>query len=361
MVAKCFNDVFKGRNILVTGHTGFKGSWLSLWLSSLGGNVTGLSLEPNTNPSHWELLKLNSVKEFIGDIRDKDFVSKVLESSHPEIIFHLAAQPLVRDSYLDPELTWSTNVIGTLNLLEASRKLDNLLAILIVTTDKCYENKELNAPYSEQDQLGGYDPYSASKAAVELLVSSHRRSFYTSKVSPHIASARAGNVIGGGDWSKDRLVPDLIRSLGSSNKLVVRYPDSTRPWQHVLDCLSGYLLLAEKLIMEDDFSESWNFGPDINDTATVRDVLDKLQSFWPELNWKLDNIDNPHEANLLQLNSLKARSILGWEQILSLDESLKMTSDWYSSYLNNKEIISVQQLNEYQNLAKKKSANWINL
>tara|TARA_B100000780_G_scaffold59732_2_gene38248 strand:- start:6026 stop:7105 length:1080 start_codon:yes stop_codon:yes gene_type:complete len=346
MVIDNFNSVFNKTNTFVTGHTGFKGSWLALWLSHLGSNVTGLSLAPASR-SHWNDLKLSSVKSNIGDIRNYELTEKTLLTANPEIIFHLAAQPLVRESYKTPIETWETNVIGTANLLQAARKLDNLKAIIIVTSDKCYENMEIDRGYNENDLLGGHDPYSSSKGAVEILVSSFRRSFFSSPHSPRLVTARAGNVIGGGDWSDNRLIPDLIKNSNNNTPLLIRYPRATRPWQHVLECNYGYLQLAKNLILNSSLKpNAFNFGPPKSSNATVEEILGMIKSFWPSINWKLDNNINHHEAGFLYLDSSLSKNFLDWNPILNLDETLNMTIDWYKNHDKNI-ISSYDQLANY--------------
>tara|TARA_X000001036_G_scaffold309846_1_gene288554 strand:- start:6329 stop:7408 length:1080 start_codon:yes stop_codon:yes gene_type:complete len=346
MVIDNFNSVYKNSRTFITGHTGFKGSWLSLWLTNLGANVSGLSLAPN-EISHWNDLKLSSVKSYIGDLRNYECTEKTLLESDPEIIFHLAAQPLVRESYKLPIETWETNVIGTANLLEASRKLEHLKAIVIITSDKCYENKEVDRGYKEDDTLGGHDPYSSSKAATEVLVSSFRRSFFSEPDSARLVTARAGNVVGGGDWSENRLIPDIIRNSKSKDPLLIRYPKSTRPWQHVLDCSYGYLQLAKNLILDKNINNNaFNFGPEKSSNARVEDILKMIKSFWSEVDWKIDNEQNPHEAGFLYLNSTLSKNTLNWHPILNLKDTLKMTIDWYKNHDKNV-ICSKEQLFQY--------------
>ena len=346
MVIDNFNSVFKNTNIFITGHTGFKGSWLTFWLNNLYSNISGLSLEAEKD-SHWNVLNISIIENNIGDIRDYKFVENSLLKSNPEIIFHLAAQPLVRESYENPIETWETNVIGTANLLNASRKLHNLKAIIVVTSDKCYENIEIDRGYKEDDRLGGHDPYSSSKAAVEVLVSSFRKSYFSDYDSPKLVTARAGNVIGGGDWSKNRLIPDVIRSSNIGNPISIRYPNSTRPWQHVLDCNYGYLQLAMKLILDSNIKENaFNFGPSKDSNATVEEVLKMTKIFWSTIDWQLDDNTNPHEAGFLYLDSSLSRDILNWKPILNLEDSLRITMDWYKNH-SSKVICSFEQLSEY--------------
>jgi CDP-glucose 4,6-dehydratase len=342
-----FKDAYRRCRVLVTGHTGFKGSWLALWLNELGADVAGLSLAPPTSPNHWDLLGLG-IHEHRQDIRDASAVAQAVENAHPEIVFHLAAQSLVRRSYRDPLGTWSTNVLGTANLLDACRRTGTARAIVVVTSDKCYENRGLKRAYRETDRLGGYDPYSASKAAAEVLAASYRNAFFDSREAPLLATARAGNVIGGGDWSEDRLLPDLVRAVAAASKLEIRSPDAIRPWQHVLESLAGYLLLGQKLLAGGrDFATAWNFGPAKADHCSVVDVLAKMKTCWPELTWRTTREPQPHETQLLSLDSSKARKELGWRSVWSLDTSLRATADWYRRYLQKGDVESRSQLRQF--------------
>lgn len=353
-----FENIYQGKSILLTGNTGFKGSWLALWLKRLGAEVSGLSLEPISNPSHWNLLALDMVDRRI-DIRNFNDVREFLHRVEPEIVFHLAAQPLVRDSYLNPLETWSTNVMGTANLLEACREQSSVNSIIIITTDKCYENQESSIGYKETDRLGGHDPYSASKASTELLVSSYRKAFFDSPDSPLIATVRAGNVIGGGDWSKDRLIPDMIRAVNDNESLKIRSPNSTRPWQHVLESLSGYLLLGQKLFQGNkDFAQAWNFGPDDDGNRTVEEVLLSLKDEWPKLSWEVSQSKQPHEASLLHLDSSKAHELLEWEPVWSVEEGIKQTAAWYKAFFEKNEVLSTAQLDEYIKKAQSAGLKW---
>ncbi len=353
-----FGGVYQRRKVLLTGHTGFKGSWLAAWLSQLGANVTGFSLPPSSTPAHWPLLDTGAA-DIHGDIRDAPLVNAVFKENQPEIVFHLAAQALVRRSYRDPLESWSTNVMGTANVLEACRATPSVRAVVVITTDKVYSNNEWPWGYRENDRLGGYDPYSASKAASELVVDSYRKAFWGSAGSPLIASARAGNVIGGGDWSEDRLIPDLVRALERGQSLEIRSPQSTRPWQHVLECLSGYLLLGERLLAGDHSAASaWNFGPAAEDNRAVVDVLRGLQAHWPQLAWHLATAQQPHEANLLYLDCSKAKASLGWNPIWSLSESLEMTATWYQNYQRTGRVETEQQLHSYIEAAAKSGCAW---
>ena len=357
-----FGNVYKNRRVLLTGHTGFKGSWLALWLQELGAKITGLALAPNSIPSHWELLDLDLVDHRI-DIREEKPVAEIIQKSAPEIVFHLAAQPLVSDSYQNPIDTWSTNVMGTANVLEACRKQPSVCAVVVITTDKCYENREWEWGYREMDRLGGHDPYSASKAGTEMLVASYRSSFF-SQSGPLLASARAGNVIGGGDWAKDRLIPDLVRAISAGTSLEIRSPNATRPWQHVLDALSGYLCLGQKLLEgKNDFSKAWNFGPDSDGNRTVAEILSgfsRLKVSGESLNWKVtENPSIHHETSLLHLDSTRARQKLNWAPVWSFEESLRATARWYLENLETGSVISNTQLQSYLVSARKAGLTWI--
>ncbi len=353
-----FDGVFAGKKVLLTGHTGFKGSWLALWLQQLGAEVAGLSLAPSTEPSHWQLLNLN-MQEYVQDIRDYAAVQKIVNDIQPHIVFHLAAQPLVRRSYVDPLTTWVTNVQGTAHVLEACRHAASVQAIVVVTTDKCYENQERIWGYRENDRLGGHDPYSASKAGAELVAASYRQSYFGKAGAPLLATARAGNVIGGGDWSEDRLIPDMVRASAGGQSVEIRSPNATRPWQHVLESLSGYLLLGQRLLQrQPGFAEAWNFGPDESGNQTVSTVLSKLNQNWSGLRCHVTGTPQPHEAGLLQLDSTKARSLLQWLPVWGLDEGLKRTADWYRIYLEKGEVSTRQQLSDYVDAAQVKRIGW---
>lgn len=355
---KPFGGAYQGCRILLTGHTGFKGSWLALWLSELGAQVTGVSLDPETAPNHWDLLQLDVADRRL-DIRDADRLRRIFEEVQPEMVFHLAAQPLVRRSYSDPLTTWSTNVMGTANVLEACRHSGSVKGVVVVTTDKCYENREWCWGYRENDRLGGHDPYSASKAAAELLSASYRSSFFDRDTAPLLATVRAGNVIGGGDWSEDRLIPDLVRALSRSDSLEIRSPNATRPWQHVLESLSGYLLLGQKLIEGDkEFATAWNFGPDDSGNMSVEKILKLMNEEWDALHWHVSDKAQPHEAHLLQLDSTKARQALNWLPVWGLQEGLKRTAFWYRSFLQNGKSVSREQLSDYIEAASRKGLAW---
>jgi len=353
-----FGGAFSGRKVLLTGHTGFKGSWLALWLQMLGAEVIGYSLPPNTKPCHWQLLELG-MESYLNDIRDYDAVLKIVNRIQPDIVFHLAAQPLVRRSYAEPLITWSTNVQGTANVLEACRHANSVKAIVAVTTDKCYENHEWLWGYRENDRLGGHDPYSASKAGAELVVASYRNSYFEKEGAPLLASARAGNVIGGGDWAEDRLIPDLVRGRMCGQSVEIRSPNATRPWQHVLESLSGYMLLGQRLLQQQrDLAEAWNFGPGEAGNQTVATVISKLNQSWDGMLWHFTDAPQPHEARLLQLDSTKARTLLHWDPVWGLDECLKQTANWYSTFYEKGVVISRQQLAEFIDVAKAKNISW---
>jgi len=332
------NSFWRGKKVLITGHTGFKGSWLSLWLQSKGAHTIGYALPPHTNPNLFDTEHIaEEMISIIGDVRNLEFLQSVLGEYQPEIIFHMAAQALVRHSYSHPVETYSTNVMGTVNVLEAMRQTDSVRVAVIITSDKCYENKEWVWGYRENDPMGGHDPYSSSKGCAELIVSAYRKSFFSEDNNHHgiaVASTRAGNVIGGGDWSQDRLIPDIINAFMEKKPVVIRNPNAIRPWQHVLDPLSGYLLLAEKLWTDGQkFAQAWNFGPDDNDMVTVLEVTEYLSHLWGnEDSWELDSSKNPHEAHCLRLDCSKAQNILGWSPALNLQKALEWTFEYYRKY-----------------------------
>lgn len=355
---KLFGDCYRGKKVLITGHTGFKGSWLALWLHQLGADVTGIALDPATQTNHWDLLKL-PIRDLRIDIRDSKGLQQAIEQNQPEIVFHLAAQPLVRRSYRDPLETWATNVMGTANMLEACRHQPSVRALVCITTDKCYENREWEWGYRENDPLGGHDPYSASKAGAELVAASYRSAFFNLPTSPLLATARAGNVIGGGDWSEDRLIPDVVRALQTQQSLEIRSPKATRPWQHVLESLSGYLLLGQQLLASNaQCADAWNFGPESEGNRSVADVLGKLEQQWQGVRWHLTEQPQPHEATLLYLDSAKARSKLHWQPVWNIDATLTQTANWYKAWLNNGQVISLEQLHDYTSAAKDAHIEW---
>ena len=344
---------WKGKRVFLTGHTGFKGSWLSLWLEDMGALVKGYSLEPYTEPNLFEVAEVSSgIESEIGDIRDYEKLKSSIESFSPNIILHLAAQPLVRDSYEDPLGTYETNVMGTANLLQASRDLLDLKSIVIVTTDKCYENREWEWGYRENEAMGGYDPYSSSKGCAELVTSAFRRSFFQS-TGVAIASARAGNVIGGGDWSKDRLIPDVLRSYNEGEQVIIRNPKATRPWQHVIEPLSGYLILAEELYNRGSaLAEPFNFGPRDEDCQSVESILNTVNINWKECpGWKLDDEANPHEARFLKLDISKAKDKLNWTPKWNLESTIKRIVDWNEAFNRQEDMrqYCINEIKSYSN------------
>jgi CDP-glucose 4,6-dehydratase len=341
----------------VTGHTGFKGSWLSLWLGQLGAEVKGYALEPPTDPSLFVTADVASgMRSVIGDINDLPHMKAELCAYEPEIVFHLAAQPLVRLSYEDPIGTYQTNVIGTANLLEAVRDCPSVRAVVVITSDKCYENREWVWAYRENDALGGYDPYSSSKACAELVVSAYRNSYFPAyayrKHHVALASARAGNVIGGGDWASDRLIADIVRALDASEVVKIRNPHAIRPWQHVLEPLRGYLMLAEQLYNNRiPFATGWNFGPECNEAKSVEWIVNAVSRLWgPEAKWELEGGDHPHEAQMLKLDWSKAAQELHWRPALNLMEALEMTMAWYKSFFAGESVrkTSLAQIAAYR-------------
>lgn len=352
-----FAGVYSGKRILLTGHTGFKGSWLTHWLLRMKASVTGYSIGIPTTPAHFTLLE-DSCETIQGDILDKSALRRAFEKVQPEIVFHLAAQSLVREAYANPLLTYQTNVIGTLNVLEAAKECGSVRVFINVTTDKVYEHNPAPEGYKEDDPLGGHDPYSASKACVEILTSSFRRSFLENN-SMQVASVRAGNVIGGGDWASDRLIPDLVRAARSGQATRIRYPQATRPWQHVLEPLSGYLLLASRMWTEPGkFSTAWNFGPGIHDCCPVSKVLDMATALWPAIRTSSDTSDNPYESPTLVLNSGKARGELGWHPVWDLEAALRRTMDWYRAYYEGNTTRTEKDLEEYIRAAHAQKRTW---
>lgn len=334
-----FNQTYKNKKVLITGHTGFKGSWLSLWLTLLGAEVVGFSLSPNTEPNLFNVLNLEKhLTSIIGDIRDKEALGKVLIQFKPDFIFHLAAQPLVRRSYQEPLLTFETNIMGTVNLLEAVRKSNFEGVVINVTSDKCYENTGCTSSFQETDPMGGYDPYSASKGASEIVTAAYRNSFFNPQNYGDfhrvtLASARAGNVIGGGDWSEDRLIPDIIKALFKEEEIIIRNPHAVRPWQHVMECISGYLLLGAKLYENPtSYCEGWNFGSDNNSTMTVEEILLKALELWGSGNYKIIPENALKEADFLKLDITKAKEKLGWQPVYNINQSLEKTISWYKNY-----------------------------
>ncbi len=330
-------EFWRGRRVLLTGHTGFKGAWLSLWLQSLGAHLAGLSLaSPPSEPSLYALARVGEgmAGSVACDIRDAAAVERELDRARPEIVIHMAAQPLVRRSYLAPRETYETNVLGTVNVLEAVRLCEGVRAVVLVTSDKCYESRAPGAGgHREGDPLGGCDPYSSSKAAAELVAGAYRRSFFSDPGGPRLATARAGNVIGGGDWGEDRLIPDIVRTAVAGEALRLRNPGAIRPWQHVLCPLAGYLLLAQALCESPSFARAWNFGPSSGDARTVEWVVRRISELWPGgVPWERDEGEHPHETALLELDSTRAREQLGWVAPLDLDAGLRATVEWYLAW-----------------------------
>ncbi|UCB56945.1 MAG: CDP-glucose 4,6-dehydratase [Candidatus Omnitrophota bacterium] len=362
-------DFYKNKRVLISGHTGFKGAWLSLWLKELGANVTGYALEPPSKPNLFEAIGLeDKITHIIGDIRDQDKLTSVFHDFKPEFVFHLAAQPLVRFSYREPRLTYETNIIGTVNLLEAVRKTSSVRVTINITSDKCYENKEVAYGYKETDPVGGYDPYSSSKGCAELVTTTYRRSFFNpDKHNEHkvaLSSVRAGNVIGGGDWGQDRIIPDCIKSLSENKTILIRNPKTVRPWQYVLECLSGYLWLG--VLMHNDgrlYSSAWNFGPDDKEILTVEDIVSSVIKHWGNGDYSVDKSIHPHEAGLLKLDCTKASTFLKWKPIYDVHTALEETVKWYKEYHNSNDseqmyAAVLNYLTRYIEHAKKKKIEW---
>ena len=347
------------KRVFLTGHTGFKGGWLALWLSHLGANVRGYALDPSTTPSFFDAARLSEkIEDLRGDIRNPATLDSAIQSFAPEVIFHLAAQPLVRASYHDPIATYETNVIGTARILDCVRRTPSVRAVVVVTTDKCYENQETLRPYKETDPLGGYDPYSSSKACAEIATASFRQSyFHPSKLAEHkvaIATARAGNVIGGGDWSTDRLIPDLVRGFLSNTPVLIRHPHAIRPWQHVLEPLHGYLKLAEKLLTHNlMYATAYNFGPVESDAQSVSWVADRMATSWGDnASWVLDKSPSPHEAHYLNLDATRAHSDLAWNPCLNLETALHWLVEWYEAHYAGADMqaFTIDQVSAYESL-----------
>jgi CDP-glucose 4,6-dehydratase len=343
---------WSGKRILLTGHTGFKGSWLALWLTTMGAEVVGLSNSQPSQPGLVDVARVGErVESFEADVRDLERVTQITRDVRPDLVLHLAAQPLVRQSYAEPVETYSTNVMGTVNVLEAVRLAGSVRAVVAVTSDKCYENREWDWGYREDEPLGGRDPYSSSKACAELVIAGYRSSFFNVPGSPAVASARAGNVIGGGDWGADRLVPDLMRAAFGNTPARVRNPEAVRPWQHVLNPLSGYLILAQSLWNSRAFADGWNFGPADGEVRPVGWIVDRITAMWgPGLRWELDPTEQPHEAHSLRLDSARARTRLGWRPHWDLEHALRATVDWYRAYRDGADMqaLTLAQIKAYQ-------------
>jgi CDP-glucose 4,6-dehydratase len=347
---------WKNKKVFLTGHTGFKGSWLSIWLASMGAKVTGYALAPNTTPNLFDVLAIDSLieKSHITDIRDLTSLQKAISEAKPDVVIHMAAQPLVRYSYANPVETYATNVMGTVHLLESTRTVDSVHATVVVTTDKCYDNKEWVWGYRENEPMGGFDPYSNSKGCAELVTSAYRQSYFSSSNSMNkVASARAGNVIGGGDWSEDRLIPDAIKAFEANLSLMIRNPLATRPWQHVLEPLSGYLILAQALYEQGSaFASAWNFGPHDEDNRSVQEVVELVISQWGDsAGWKKEGSEQPHEANLLKLDCSKAHAQLGWAPKWDLETATQKIVEWQKAFQAKESMqeVSLAQINQYMN------------
>jgi len=361
-----FLNTFKNSNVVITGHTGFKGSWLASWLIELGANVTGIALDPPSNPSHFNEAHLGSlIKDIRIDIRNSDALERAILDAQPDYVFHLAAQSLVRKSYDNPIDTWQTNVMGTLHVLEALRKLKKPVNAIIITSDKCYDNVEWVWGYKETDRLGGADPYSASKGAAELAIRSHIKSYFQNSMSNiRIASARAGNVIGGGDWADDRIIPDCVKAWSKNEVVELRNPHSTRPWQHVLEPLSGYLNLAVSLSKDASLhGEAFNFGPPAQQNHSVKELVEKMSTYWDQVHWKdiSQSANGPYESTLLKLNCDKALHFLSWNAVMGFSDTVRMTAEWYRDYYSKstKTIdITRLQIKEYSEIAKGQGLLW---
>ncbi|QIN62846.1 CDP-glucose 4,6-dehydratase [Caballeronia sp. SBC1] len=345
-----------GKKVFLTGHTGFKGSWLTLWLQALGARVTGFALAPDTTPNLFTLGRVDDgIESIIGDIRDRALLAEAMKAASPDIVIHMAAQPLVRESYVTPVETYETNVMGTVHVLDAIRQVPGVRSVVVVTTDKCYENREWEWGYRENEAMGGYDPYSSSKGCAELVTSAYRNSFFNpatyAKHGVAMASGRAGNVIGGGDWAADRLIPDIMRAISRGETVNIRNPHAIRPWQHVLEPLSGYLILAERLYTDGPrFADAWNFGPNDSDAQPVQAIVERLTSQWGDgARWSLDGGEHPHEATFLKLDCSKARARLGWRPRWDLNHTLDSIVAWYKAAARNEDVkaVTLAQIDQY--------------
>ena len=363
-----FGGIYENKTVFITGHTGFKGSWLAEWLRLLGANVVGYSLKPDTEPAHFNLLQ-NDYTSIIANINNFKTLQKALKKHKPALVFHLAAQPLVRDSYKNPVSTYQTNVMGTLNLYEAVRSTPSVKAVICVTTDKVYDNKEWERGYTENDNLGGYDPYSASKACVEILSDSYRKSFFSKGIPTEenkilLATVRAGNVIGGGDWANDRLLPDMVRATLENKAVTIRNPQAIRPWQHVLEPLSTYLLLGQKLLTpslnQSQYATAWNIAPDLEDCQSVTSVLEKVKKQWIRVDFQYEtDKENLHEAHLLKLDTTKAKTDLDWKPIWHLNKAVEKTVEWYKAFYENNQVLTHNHIETYVKDAQQANATWI--
>ena len=359
-----FNGIYKGKKVLITGHTGFKGSWLIQWLEMMGAVVFGYSLPPVNKPNHIDLLNMN-MDENLADLRDANTLQAYVNKIQPDIVFHLAAQAIVRVSYDDPIETFSTNIMGTLNVFEACRKSDSVNAIINITSDKCYENKEWIWGYRENDRMGGYDPYSASKGMSELMTSSYRNSFfninnYGKSHNILLGSGRAGNVIGGGDWAIDRLIPDMMKAANTGSSVLVRNPKATRPWQHVLEPLSGYLTLGWKLLEgKKEYADGWNFGPDMGSNLSVGDIVELSSKIWNSITPKFsENTSEHHEANLLMLDCSKANKAMKWSPVWDINTTLDKTINWYKDFYEENKTNTKKDIKAYIKSAKELNIEW---
>lgn len=355
---------WKGRRVFLTGHTGFKGSWMALWLTQMGATVCGYSLEPPSEPSLFQISRVEErIQHIQADVRDLPRLSEAMQSFSPQVVFHLAAQSLVRLSYVEPVATYATNVMGTVNVLESIRHTPSVKAAVLITTDKCYENREWQWGYRENDRLGGHDPYSNSKACAELVGAAYRDSFFApEKLAEHgvaVATARAGNVIGGGDWALDRLIPDLVRGFVAGDRVVIRNPHAIRPWQHVLEPIRGYIQLAERLLASDTaFASAWNFGPCEQDAQPVEWIVRQLAERWsPDASWTIDQGPHPHEATYLKLDCARAHTLLGWHPTLNLSGALQLIVEWYKHWQAGSDMqkITLDQIVAYQLLSQDRS------
>jgi len=357
-IEKLFGGIYKDKVCLITGHTGFKGSWLAFWLTKMGAKVIGYSLEPYSKPNHFELLDA-PYKSIIGDIRDLKNLKETFNTYKPDIVFHLAAQALVRYSYDNPIETYQTNVLGTLNVFESARNCGSVKALVNVTSDKCYENKEWIWGYRENDPMGGFDPYSSSKGCSEILTASYRRSYFNNGKTL-LASARAGNVIGGGDWATDRLIPDIINAAVKNDKVIIRNPFETRPWQHVLEPLSGYLTLGWRLLEgRNELAEGWNFGPESRSNISVKEVVMEVKKYWKIIKFSMNtNLADLHEANLLMLDCSKANKILKWNPVWDIDITFEKTISWYKAFYEKATLNTDADLKNYIDSAKTQKLVW---
>jgi CDP-glucose 4,6-dehydratase len=344
-------EFWNGKRVFLTGHTGFKGSWIALWLQSMGARVTGYALAPPTQPSIFELARVGERMESVhGDVRDLDSLGRAMNAAEPEVVIHMAAQSLVRPSYASPVETYATNLMGTVHLLEAVRRTAAVRVVLSVTSDKCYENREWVWGYRENDPMGGHDPYSSSKGCAELATAAYVNSFFGSSDGPRVASVRAGNVIGGGDWAEDRLIPDVVRAFLAGEPVRIRNPHAIRPWQHVLEPIGGYLTVAERLWDDPELVGGWNFGPEDQDARPVGEVVQDIAQIWGDgARWEADGAEHPHEARYLKLDCSKARARLGWTPRLPLKEALEWTVEWFRAYAAGEDVraLTEQQIRQY--------------